>query len=59
VTPPAVDAPEVVPAPPVEPPTRNRSDGLIDALERLSTLHRSGELTDAEFHEAKVRLLAQ
>jgi hypothetical protein len=32
-------------------------DELADALERLATLHRSGDLTDDEFRAAKARLI--
>lgn len=31
----------------------------LDELERLSTLHKQGALTDAEFDQAKAQLLAQ
>jgi hypothetical protein len=35
----------------------SRSEGLVDALERLDRLHRRGRLSDAEYEAAKQRLL--
>jgi hypothetical protein len=39
------------------PVDEDTAEDLITALERLASLHTSGQLTDAEFREAKVRLL--
>ncbi|GAA1479139.1 hypothetical protein GCM10009623_35850 [Nocardioides aestuarii] len=43
------------PPPPAAPPTGG--DDLVDQLQRLGALHESGVLSDAEFAEAKARLL--
>ncbi len=42
---------------PVEPTMDPLAGGLVDQLERLTRLHRDGDLTDEEFTLAKGRLL--
>ncbi len=52
-----VQEPAAPPPPPpaAAPPTGG--DDLVDQLQRLGALHESGVLSDAEFAEAKARLL--
>ena len=52
---PASPRPPSKAAPPREPP---KADDVVTSLERLSRLHQSGSLTDAEFEAAKQRVLA-
>lgn len=58
---PAAYAPEpAAPPPPPAPPAAapaSGGDDLVDQLQRLGALHESGVLSDAEFAEAKGRLL--
>lgn len=41
-----------------EPTARRDDESMVDALERLSAMHRSGALTDVEFEAAKRRVLS-
>jgi len=45
------------PPPPPAPAAPAGGDDLVDQLQRLGALHESGVLSDAEFAEAKARLL--
>lgn len=45
------------PPPPSAPAAPVGGDDLVDQLQRLGALHESGVLSDAEFAEAKARLL--
>lgn len=43
---------------PREDTSRRRDESMVDALERLSAMHRSGALSDLEFEAAKQRVLS-
>jgi membrane protease subunit (stomatin/prohibitin family) len=48
---------EAAQAPPVQQATPTAAPDLMSEIERLSSLHDSGALTDAEFSAAKAKLL--
>jgi hypothetical protein len=55
ITPPVLAAPVPTAPPPPEPPVRPRE--LVVELRQLGELHAAGVLTDAEFEQAKARVL--